>query len=113
MTAKPPPPGTPASDAELLRQRLRVLAEQAPALIAAGVTSLRVGDFEATLAPPPAAPAALPKSRVPARQHIDPLRDPSTYTGGRVPGFTRDEDKGFTRDEDKDQEQPGGRRTFE
>jgi hypothetical protein len=101
MIAKPPP--VTAAEAELLRQRLRVLVQEAPALIAAGVTSLRVGDIEATLAPPPAKPENLPKARAPARQHIDPLRDPSTYPGGRVPGFTRDED----------QEQPGGRRAHE
>lgn len=102
MTAKPPPV-TP--DAEQLRQRLRVLAQEAPALIAAGVTSLRLGELEATLAPPAVAGKA-PEPRAARAAHIDPLRDPSTYPGGRVPGFTRDEE----RDAKELEERPGGRR---
>lgn len=69
---------------------MSLIAERAPALIAAGVTSLSIDGFAVTLAPPPPVPANVPKPEESPRQHIDPLRDPSTYPGGRVPGFTRE-----------------------
>ncbi len=73
---------------------IEIIIQQAPQLIAAGVTSLSVDGLSVTLsAPPPRAPAQAPTPEKIAKSHIDPLRDPSTYPGGKVPGFTRDEEK--------------------
>jgi hypothetical protein len=69
---------------------MTLIAEKAPALIAAGVTSLTIDGFSVTLAaatPTPASTAPLPPPDPPPEQHIDPLRDRSTYISGRVPGF--------------------------
>lgn len=71
---------------------IEIIIQQAPQLIAVGVTSLTVDGLSVTLsAPPPKAPNVKPEPI--AKSHIDPLRDPSTYPGGRVPGYTRDEEK--------------------
>lgn len=79
----------PPTPAELLD----LILARAPALIAAGITSVSIDGLSATLArPAPAAPAHVDRPK-PPRGHIDPMRDPSTYPGGKVPGFTRDEDK--------------------
>lgn len=73
---------------------LDLIIARAPALIAAGVTSLSIEGLSATLSRPAPAPAArADKPAPPPRRHIDPMRDPSTYPGGKIPGFTRDEDK--------------------
>lgn len=79
------------------RDTIEMLIDLAPKLHAAGFTSLAIDGVSVTLARPPAPvstdakPAAKPNP--PPRQHIDPLRDPSTYPTGKVPGFTRDEDR--------------------
>lgn len=74
-----------------------LVIERAPALAAAGVTSLTVdGTLSITLAPP-TGPTDLRGLQMPDTDegagppptHIDPMQDPSTYPGGRVPGFTR------------------------
>lgn len=70
-----------------------LLIDRAPKLIAAGITSLSIEGMSATLSKPAPAPASIAPPKPIARQHIDPMRDPSTYPGGKVPGFTRDEDK--------------------
>ena len=75
------------------RVLIDLLIERAPALIAAGVTSLSIDGLSATLAKPALPVGDLPKGTPVARQHTDPLRDASTYPGGRVPGFPRPEDK--------------------
>lgn len=69
--------------------------ESAPKLLAAGVTSLRLeadGGMTFTLAPPPPTQGPLPKAKEPPPQHIDPMKDAATYPGGRIPGFTREDD---------------------
>ena len=73
---------------------LDLIVERAPALIAAGVTSIAIEGLAVTLVKPPAPDVKITEPRTkPARQHVDPLQDASTYPGGRVPGFTRDEDR--------------------
>lgn len=74
-------------------QLLELLIARAPALIAAGVTSLAIEGLSATLVKPPAPDAPATKPAPVAKQHIDPLRDASTYPGGKVPGFTREEER--------------------
>lgn len=81
------PPAPKSSAAELLE----LLIARAPALIAAGITSVSIEGLSATLAAPPPAAGAAPKAQPVAKQHINPMRDPSTYPGGRVPGFTRED----------------------
>jgi len=80
------------SDADELAAKLDTVIAKAPALIAAGVVELEVGGLRLHLGSP--RPAGLDSStpdpkRAPAKPHIDPLRDSSTYAGGRVPGFPR------------------------
>lgn len=67
-----------------------LIASRAPKLIAAGVTSLTIGDFSCTLAPPPPTGTPAEPGQVP-RSHPNPLHDPTTYPGGRVPGFDLDD----------------------
>lgn len=74
-------------------QLLELLIARAPALIAAGVTSVAIEGLSATLVKPPAPDAPAAKPALVAKQHIDPLRDASTYPGGKVPGFTREEER--------------------
>lgn len=72
-----------------------LIIARAPALYAAGITSLTVDGLSVALVappPPPAAPLVLPKPTERPKQHIDPLKDTSTYPGGRIPGFTRDDE---------------------
>jgi len=83
------PPGKPVAE-----HLIDLLIARAPALIAAGVTSLAIEGMSATLSPPAPVAAAAPEAKPVARQHVDPMRDPSTYPGGKVPGFTREDDKG-------------------
>lgn len=72
---------------------LDLLVARAPALIAVGVTSVSIDGLSATLVKPPAPDAPATKPTPVAKQHIDPLRDASTYPGGKVPGFTREEER--------------------
>jgi hypothetical protein len=69
-----------------------LLITRAPALIAVGVTSLSIGEMSATLQAPAPKPDAPTKPAAIAKQHTDPLRDASTYPGGKVPGFTREDE---------------------
>jgi hypothetical protein len=71
---------------------MTLIVERAPALIAAGVTSLAIGDFTVELAAPPAAMPPMPKPKELPTQHIDPMKDSSTYPGGRIPGFTKEDE---------------------
>ena len=72
---------------------VNLLAERAPALRAAGVTSFTIGDFAVDFAPheqPPPPPRRRADEDDPAPDaSSDPMQDPATYGGGRVPGFTR------------------------
>lgn len=71
-----------------------LIAKKAPSLYAAGVSSLAVdGAFSITLIAPPPDAADFTPPAPPPKTHIDPLKDASAYPGGRVPGFTRDEDR--------------------
>jgi len=72
---------------------LDLIVARAPGLIAVGVTSLSVEGLSVTLVKPAAPDAPAAKPTPVAKQHIDPLRDASTYPGGKVPGFTREEDR--------------------
>ncbi len=65
-----------------------LIISRAPALIAAGVTSLSMDGLAVMLAPPPAPAAHVDEPSAPT-QHIDPMQDPATYPGGRIPGFSR------------------------
>lgn len=72
-----------------LSEAIDLILARAPALIAAGVTSVSTPGFSITLAPPPP-PAAVVPPPPPAKVFTDPLSDPSTFPGGRVPGFRRE-----------------------
>ena len=93
MAVSPTKPRSDAPPPHPAEALIDVIIRRAPELIAVGVISLSIDGLSATLAKP--APVAPPPDRgpPPPRQHIDPLRDPSTYPGGKVPGFTRDEDR--------------------
>lgn len=82
-----------------LERRLKLIADTAPGLRAAGVASLDVEgvivryappygpiELEAVVAgaPPPAEPTQEPET--------DALDDPSTYLDGDIPGYERDEE---------------------
>lgn len=71
---------------------MTLIAERAPALIASGVTSLTIDGFAVTLAKPETAAADTKPEATPAPSHINPLKDASTYPGGRIPGFTREDE---------------------
>jgi hypothetical protein len=77
----PPAKHTPAA-------LLDLLIDRAAALHAAGVTSITIDGLSATLAAP-APPASTPVAEPDEGPHIDPMYDPATYPGGRIPGFTR------------------------
>lgn len=82
-------PGAPP-----LADLLDLIERKAPALIAAGVVSVQLeGVSFALAAAVPRKSDELPKAAPAPRQHVDPLRDASTYPGGRVPGYTREENK--------------------
>jgi hypothetical protein len=68
---------------------LTLIAERADGLRRAGVLVVTVDGFSAQLAPwnPPTQPER-PTAAEPT--YSDPLLDPATYPGGRVPGFERD-----------------------
>lgn len=86
MAAKKTASSDPSSD---LRQQIDLLIERAPKLRAAGVTSLCLENISVTLAPPPVEPADLEPASAPST-HIDPLKDPATFPGGRIPGYRRE-----------------------
>lgn len=68
---------------------LDLLIAKAPALIAAGVTHVSVSGMSADLTSPPQSIVVAPQSNPPV--FLDPLNDPATFPGGRVPGFRREE----------------------
>jgi hypothetical protein len=68
---------------------LELLAKHAADLRASGVTRVRAGDFEADLAPE-APPATEPSTDESHLYSPDPLDDPATFPGGRVPTYRRD-----------------------
>lgn len=93
------PPRTPATAA-----LLDLVIDRAPRLRAAGVTHLQLDGFAVTLAPAdaPLSTSAIGIDVQPSRRDDDPadedtgtrrpgdpLGDPATYAGGRVPGFRR------------------------
>lgn len=66
-----------------------LMIARAADLRAAGITSLSLDGIAVTLAAAaPEEPEAEPGDDSPP-EPIDPLNDPSTYPGGKVPGFTR------------------------
>lgn len=82
---------TAPAPTDQLAEKLRTIAAHAPALIDAGVTSFTFEGMSVTLArttPTHDAPPADPTPPAPT----DPLRDPATYPGGRVPGFTLEDE---------------------
>lgn len=89
MLAVMPPAPKPPSAADMIK----LIIEQAPALIDVGVTELAIDGFAVKLARPARPPADMPapKGAPIAKQHVDPMSDPSTYPGGRVPGYTRED----------------------
>lgn len=69
-----------------------LIIARAPELHAAGVTSLSMDGIAVTLVRPPEKPSALPPPKEQPQQHIDPLKDSSTYPGGRIPSFKREDE---------------------
>lgn len=70
---------------------IEIVIRAAPRLIAVGVTSIQLDGVSVTLGKPEPQPAAdLKPQQPPIRHSVNPLRDPSTYPAGRVPGYTRD-----------------------
>jgi hypothetical protein len=80
MTTKKNAKGSPA-------ELIALIISQAPALIGAGITSLSIDGLAVTLAPSLPQRGETPAPDPVPTQHINPLRDSSTYPGGRVPGF--------------------------
>jgi hypothetical protein len=75
-----------------LAEQLELATKYAPKLRAAGVLTFASGDLALTLAPAAPEPADsddVTEPRLP-KPHTDPLKDRSTYPGGRMPGFSRD-----------------------
>lgn len=74
---------------------VRLAADHAESLRRAGVLELTVEGLTLKLAPwePPApAPTSTTKTEVEEREiYSDPLKDPTTYINGVVPGFEREE----------------------
>jgi hypothetical protein len=80
---------------------LDAIIERAPKLHAAGIKSLSFDGLSVELGTPMIHPLVelsrrgKPESKrdnddeKPPEDHGDPLADPATYPGGRVPGFTR------------------------
>ncbi len=69
---------------------IRTLVEHADELREAGVSSLKVGEYAATLLPkPPPEPTYGDVKNEPGiPDGLHPLEDPHSYPGGIVPGFT-------------------------
>ena len=75
--------------AEEFRARLRVIKEEAPGLIEAGITEVEVDGFKATMSTQSMKPLARAETTKP--EPTDPLLDPHTYglpEGSRVPGLS-------------------------
>ncbi len=70
------------STAELLT----LLAERARELREAGVRRLQTNEFQLELAPHETPPELSPPRE---EEILDPLKDPSTFPGGRIPQFFR------------------------
>lgn len=74
-----------------LEDALTAIAKHAPALRAAGVLQVSIdGQLGAVLAPAEPLPSSVPPPR-PRPVHTDPLQDPDTFPGGRVPGYKRED----------------------
>ncbi len=81
-----------AARRDSLAATLAAITEAAPALRKAGVLTVAVGGVAFTLAPNVEPPPDEKKQQVTEPDWgMDPLNDPSTYVGGRVPGFTRED----------------------
>lgn len=72
------------------------IISRAPDLRRAGITELSVGDLRLVVGTPWIDPPTVTDARglvvapdAPPPEAVDPLNDPSTYPGGRVPGFQR------------------------
>lgn len=72
---------------------IKTLVASAAELRDAGVSSLAIGEFSATLLPKPAPPPSfdpIAKADEQLPDGIDALNDPRSYPGGVVPGFRID-----------------------
>lgn len=69
-----------------------LLVKRAPDLIAAGVSQLDYAGASIRFAaqPPLQIGSDVPAPSPAVTQHIDPLSDPATFQGGRIPGFRRE-----------------------
>ncbi len=74
------------------QESINQLIANAHKLRAAGVLSLNVNGMAVTLAPAPPAPLPIEHAEI-VPEYADPLDDPATYAGGRVPKFTNDSDE--------------------
>lgn len=83
-----------------IAQRLKLIAEAAPGLRAAGVMAVDVGDVRLRLAPPygpldpepPVVPGEAKPTEPTTEPEPDVLDDPATYVDGVVPGYELDEE---------------------
>lgn len=73
-------------------ETLSLIAERAEALRKVGVLVVTVDGFSVQLAP--WADPGQPDRSVAEPTYADPLSDPATYPGGRVPGFEREPHEG-------------------
>lgn len=80
----------PTSKLNDLRAQLAVIAEHAPQLRAAGVLQVSIDGVGAVLAPADPVPSSGPAPK-PRPVYADPLEDPDTFAGGRVPGYKRED----------------------
>lgn len=74
-------------DNEKARQMMDLLIARAPKLRDAGVVYLELDGCKVQLAPPE--PKPLPDSK-PQPTWSDPLDDPDTFAGGRIPTYPRE-----------------------
>jgi hypothetical protein len=72
-----------------LEDMLVRLTKLAPAMRTAGMTHVAIGELSFSLAPADVEADEIDAPTAPPQSHIDPMKDASTYVGGRVPGYQR------------------------
>lgn len=81
-----------ATGATEIDNMIALLVRCAPELREAGITSLTIGDVSLTLADAPPLDlrgVEVASADAPPPPPTDPMADPASYPGGRIPGFVR------------------------
>jgi hypothetical protein len=79
-----------AADVKALSGLIDLLVKRAPELVAAGINQLDFAGLSVHIAARPPQALETAPAPLPSTQHSDPLSDPATFPGGRIPGFTRE-----------------------